>query len=143
MKTFIIDSSVAAKWFFPEEEQDASLIFYQKIKKKEIRAIVPDLFYLEMSSICWKRLRKQMINYDSASAVIEKIAEVSFECYSDKELADIAFENAARFGISVYDAVYVALAEVYAAPLVTADKKLAAALNNRFDFILPLQEFKS
>ncbi|MBI3999283.1 MAG: hypothetical protein HY351_01590, partial [Candidatus Omnitrophica bacterium] len=60
----------------------------------------------------------------------------------DKELADVAVENAIQYEVTVYDGLYVALAEIYVAPLVTADNGILKALKNRFDFILPLEEIK-
>ena len=140
VEKFVIDASVGAKWFFKEESQDLSLNFYHRLRVKEIGLIVPDLFYVEMSNICWQRCRRRMINHNQADSILEEIMSVPFEGYSDKEFADVAFENAVRFGISVYDGVYIALAEACVVPLVTADEKLLKATKGSFDFILPLRE---
>lgn len=60
--------------------------------------------------------------------------------YADFELADVALENALRFNISAYDGLYLALAEIYVAPLVTADETLLQACRGRFDFIESLKD---
>ena len=69
--------------------------------------------------------------------------KLSLERYSDRELSDVALENALQYGISVYDALYVSLAEIYVAPLVTADETLFKACKGRFDFILSLEEIRN
>lgn len=84
-----------------------------------------------------------MSGYDHVSKMIDELARLPLEQYSDSELFDVAFDNAIQLKISAYDAIYVSLAEIYVAPLVTADDELIKACKNRFDFILPLGKLKS
>ncbi|OGX03416.1 MAG: hypothetical protein A3G87_09165 [Omnitrophica bacterium RIFCSPLOWO2_12_FULL_50_11] len=141
MERWIVDASVAAKWFFEEELQGQALALYRRLKDKEIEVIVPDLFYIEMASICRERIRRKMIRSHEASRIFKELIDIPLQRYSDYELSDIALENAVQFGISVYDAIYLSLAEIYVAPLVTADELLIKSCHRKFDFILPLREF--
>lgn len=143
MQTFVVDASVGAKWYFEEESQDIALTLLARAKNKEIKLIVPGLFYLEVGNICWKRFRRRIIQFDDAVAVLDKISRLPMERHSDHELAAAALENAIRFDIPIYDGIYVALAEVYVAPLVTADEGILRATKGRFDFVLPLREFQN
>ena len=70
----------------------------------------------------------------------DQIMALKLERYSDHELSDIALKNALQYKISTYDALYLSLAEIYLAPLVTADDSLFKACKDRFDFIEHLSE---
>lgn len=134
-ETFILDASVAAKWFFEEEMTEQSLPFKRRLELQEIRIVVPEFFYSEVANLCWKRVRKKQIPVDKAIARLGLLMDLPFEAYSDRELSDVALEHSLRFAIPVYDGLYLALAEIYAAPLITADKALFQVCRGRFDFI--------
>lgn len=86
--------------------------------------------------------KKKIATMSEVIEYLEKIMKLPLMAYSDKELADVALENAQRFGITAYDGLYVALSELYLAPLVTADEKLFKACRNRFHFIESLRDMK-
>ena len=141
METYIVDASVGTKWFFKEESSAVAENLIRQVEAREIRAVVPDLFYAELANIFWKRFQRRQIKATAGLNAFDVLMGFKLERYSDYELSDVALENAVQLGISAYDAVYVSLAEIYAAPLVTADHALIKACKNKFDFILPLSEF--
>ncbi|OGW84460.1 MAG: hypothetical protein A3C35_02925 [Omnitrophica bacterium RIFCSPHIGHO2_02_FULL_46_11] len=142
METYIVDASVGAKWFFKEENDQAAHYLLDRLEHRNVRLVVPDFFYIEIGNICWKRLQKRELNDSVALALVNRMASFPLVRYPDGELSDVAFENAIHYGISVYDAVYLSLAEIHLAPLITADDVLIKACKNRFDFILPLKEVR-
>lgn len=140
MKQYVIDASVAAKWFVEEDyEREAGQLFEQ-FKKGKIKVIVPELFYMEMANIFNKRRRRKLMHYTDISRILDDLMDFPFKRYSDHELTDVALENAARLGISVYDAIYLSLSEIYVAPFITADEALLKACEGKFDFIEPLKD---
>ena len=141
MDSYVVDASVGAKWFLEEQtitEANQLLLLFKQGKAK---IVVPELFYIEMSSVLRKRINGKTIGFQLASNIQNELSKLEFERYSDHELVDIALENAVQFGISAYDAIYISLAEIYVAPFVTADEVLIRACKDQFDFILPLKEF--
>ena len=60
---------------------------------------------------------------------IQDIASLSLRRYGHESLLPRVWEM--RDNLSAYDAVYVALAQVLDAPLLTCDRRLAAAAGNR------------
>lgn len=139
---FIIDASVGVKWFFREPGSEQSLQFLRRFNRNEIRLVVPEIFYLEVASACWKSIRRREVPFEVGIANLDDLLDLSLETYSDRELSDVALENALRFGVSVYDAIYLSLAEVYAAPFFTADRELFEKCKDRFDFIEYLGDLK-
>ncbi len=143
MDSFVIDASVGVKWFFNEESSKQARNLIQRFERKEIKLIVPEFFYAELANVFRRRVRQKEIGIKSALEAFDALIAYSFDRYSDHELSDVALENALRLGISIYDALYIALAEIYVSPLITADEVLTRACRTRFDFILPLSELKN
>lgn len=139
---FILDMSVLAKCFFKEEDSEKANSFLQALHQEKIKIVLPEIGFSEFASACWKYVRKQIISIDEALARVDSFIKLPLQWYPDKELLEVALENGYYYGISVYDALYVSLAEVYVAPLVTADKNLYRACHKRFDFIEYLPDMK-
>ncbi|HXV27924.1 MAG TPA: type II toxin-antitoxin system VapC family toxin [bacterium] len=135
MDQVIVDASVGIKWFFQEHDSEKAILLLDRFQRGEIKMIVPEIFYSEVASSYWKKVRKKLASVSQAIESLDRIIGLSVTKYSDFELADVGLENALRFGISVYDGLYLALAEIYLAPLITADKVLYNACSRRFDFI--------
>lgn len=141
MKRVVLDASVGVKWFFEEEESDRAALLMNSIEEKQIEVVVPEIFYPEFAGTCWKKVKKKKAALAWAIKALDDVMALPFTKYPDFELADVALENALLYKISVYDALYLSLAEIYVAPLVTADETLLKACRGRFDFIEPLSRF--
>jgi predicted nucleic acid-binding protein len=135
MTSCVLDASVAAKWFLPpsgEPHSAEALRILDDYRNNEIRLLVPGLFWPELGNILWKAVRQQRLSQSSAEDAISALDAVQFATTPSRSLWKPAFSIAAAFDRSVYDAVYVALAVLSNAPLVTADERLANALAGRF-----------
>lgn len=141
MNPYVVDTSVAVKWVFEEKGSENAALFLEEFEQKKIQIIVPEFFYCELASACLNKFLRKLATFGEADERLARVADLPLTTYPDRELADVAFENAVRLNISVYDALYLALAEIYVAPLVTADGALLKACRGRFDFIESLEEF--
>ena len=142
MKRFIIDASVGAKWFFIEDLRDEATQYLLDGKRGDAELVVPQFFYAELMSVCLKRLKRGLTTFDEVFGISKDIMDLPLKSYPDKELAEVAFDNAAHYKISIYDSLYISLAEMYLAPLITADEQLFKACRKRFDFIEYLGNFR-
>lgn len=131
MSRFVVDASVAAKWFLPaagETLTDEALQLLRRYTKGQIRLIVPDLFWAEFANILWKAVRQGRWTKGAARAAIAAMKDRNLPTAPSLTLLEKAFAIATTFGRTVYDSLYVALALSSKAQLVTADQKLAHAL---------------
>ena len=127
---YVLDASVAAKWYLPLGENlvEESLHLLDEFTSGRARLAVPDLFWPEMGSIFWKAVRKRRISVQSADEAIQSLSELQLPTLPSYPLLRSAYKIATHFQCTVYDCTYVALAVASARPLVTANERLANAL---------------
>ena len=124
MTTFVIDASVALKWFLPEVEAEPA----RRVLAARPNLVAPDLLFAEAGNALWKRVRAEEMTAGEATAVAEALAALPWRVLGAQSLLAPALEIACRTGCTVYDSLYVAAAVREEAPLVTADRRLLDAL---------------
>jgi predicted nucleic acid-binding protein len=123
---FVIDASIAAKWFIEEEYADAALSVF----KKGNRLHAPDFLLLEMDSIICKWIRRSVISQTEGSDLRDALRRYPIHRHPFVSFLDPAFEISSRTGQSVYDCLYIALAAILKGKVVTADRRLYDGLRN-------------
>lgn len=126
MKRFVIDASVLVKLFFEEEHSDASV----KYVRNAADLLAPDLLWAEATNVVWKRLRRGQITADNAAGLVQEMLRVPIVSFSSFDLAAPAMALAAQTDRTVYDCLYLALAQRQNVPLVSGDERLVNALAN-------------
>ena len=89
---------------------------------------VPDLVYGEVANALLGYVRARQLAAVDADEAMQLILEVPVRVVSLRSLAVDALRLAREIGLSAYDATYVLLTEATGATLVTADRRLAAAV---------------
>lgn len=120
MKSYVVDASVVIKWFVPEiyTEQAVSLL------QAESELHAPDLLVPEFGNILWKKVQRREISVQEAEESIQIFQKIPVMTYSTRDLVEKSLEMAIRLKETVYDSLYLALAETLSCPLVTADRVL-------------------
>ncbi|HTC63357.1 MAG TPA: type II toxin-antitoxin system VapC family toxin [Candidatus Saccharimonadales bacterium] len=135
MTLFVLDASVAVKWFLsPKNERltAEALELLRRYVQKEVQFIIPDLFWAEIASAFWKAVRLGRFEKTSAQQALCYLGRCDLPIYSSVTLLDRTFEIATAFDRSVYDSLYVALAVQTKSQLITADERLANSLASCF-----------
>lgn len=125
---YILDASVAVKWFVEpaEAERDRALALRARHASGLLHLSVPVSFPLEVANAL--RFNHRFIEADVVAAVqtLEDIAlDVQPLGYA---LLSKTVAIAYAYQLTLYDAVYVALAEALGRPLLTADEGLLKKL---------------
>ena len=116
----VLDASVVLKWLFPEENGETR--FLEEHLSGENPVAVPELFFYEVSNVL---ATKTSLPLGSVRQGLDFLADLELETYSfGREEYHLAAEMARRYGISAYDAAYIALAQRLGCPFFTADRKL-------------------
>jgi predicted nucleic acid-binding protein len=121
-----VDASVAFKWLVPDAaEEDVPLAKALLLDHMEgrIEIAVPPLIYYEVANILLFARSKPPAN-ETSEALHDLFSMPLIVVALSPGIAETSLRFAALYGLSYYDASYVALAEVLQCMLVTADRKL-------------------
>jgi predicted nucleic acid-binding protein len=135
VKTWVLDASVAAKWFLPPAQEtltDEALQLLEDYARGRVRFLAPDFFWPEFGNVLWKAVGLGRISRDAAEEALTMLEEVKITATPASSLLKDSLAIAVTFGRSVYDCTYVVLAVASNASLVTADERLTNALAARF-----------
>jgi predicted nucleic acid-binding protein len=124
MTKHVVDASVVAKWFFPEEHSSAS----QRLLAPRYTLLAPDLIWSEVGNIVWKRVRRGQLKADEAAQIAVDLVRMPLDIASTSGLLASALELAIATDRTVYDSLYLALAMDRKCRLVTADERFINAL---------------
>lgn len=124
MNPVVFDTSVALKWFFPENGQKAAISLKDKHLEGEINLCTRDLFLYELTSSL-KNYSSTKIKGEDFLEVIKAVESMGLIIFplEFKELGQI-FSLARELNLSIYDCSFLVLAKDLNAPFYTADKKL-------------------
>lgn len=127
----VIDASVAAAVVLEEESAAQAASYFAKAQQGTHQLMAPWTFRIECSNACWKRAQRRRLTAAEARAAADHFERLPVVLIDVAGLASAAVDLALYFGVSVYDAMYVATAEYAGTSLVTRDRKLAFALRER------------
>lgn len=131
MTRYVVDSSVALKWFFTEPGTDKALC----LLRGGAELWAPDLLLLEFDNVICKRQRRQLLDMADANRMQASIRRFPVRLHQTYALLDPAFTLATTTGASMYDAVFAVLAIHLKGRLVTADRRLFECLSGSYDRI--------
>lgn len=120
MTRVVVDASVAVKWFVPEELSAEA----RQLLTPEYELLAPDLLWAELGNTLWKKHRRRELDSRTAMGLLRDFSRIPIEFHSAGRWADTALALALRHGVTVYDALYLALAAGNRTTLVTADRRL-------------------
>ncbi len=126
MKKFVLDASVLVKMAVEEEGTKTALSLLEMRATGEAELIAPDLIVLESANAFWKYYQRGLLPEEEVLQLLGLIQRLDLRLAPLLELIEEASALSLRLGTSVYDSIYVALAQHEDAQLVTADKKLCA-----------------
>ena len=128
MAAFIVDASVAAAWFLPDEATEYTDAALAATADGEVWA--PALWLLEIGNLLLSAQRRCRI--DTAKRVELVSAAATLRLRIDREPVGLVALDAlaAQHGLTAYDASYLELALRRKLPLATRDEALLAAMQN-------------
>ncbi len=118
--TFIIDTSVAIKWYLAEIYQSEAQRFLDLVFDRH----APDLLHAELGSVLLKKVRRREIKVDECRGHLGRLSAVPLISHEALPLRQVALEIGLQIGSSFYDGLFLALALQLGGRLVTADNNL-------------------
>jgi predicted nucleic acid-binding protein len=122
---FVLDNSVVSGWYLANQASPYAESI--ALRLQDDRAVVPAVWELEFANVLRTACIRQRLNAEAAQAVIEQVSSLPIEV--DRLGAPPAeiLALSLRFGLSAYDASYLALALRLQVPVATQDEALRSA----------------
>lgn len=141
MSDVVVDSNVIAKWILPEADSaDAQRVLADAASQGD-RLIAVDLAIPEVASAIWKQQRQKTITAAEADGFVDALLRAPIHITPATDLLKAAYAIAIRYDRSIYDALFVALADRLDLPGITADEPLYHAVNKDFPRIVLLKNW--
>lgn len=121
---FVVDASVAIKWFVPEIHAESAL----RLLREGTDLHAPELIQAEFGNILWKKCRAGEFDGEIAEEILAGFRRAPLVLHPHGSCLHAAWEIARKYGRTFYDSLYLALAMAEKAPMVTADRKFFDAL---------------
>jgi predicted nucleic acid-binding protein len=125
--SLVIDASMTLAWYFEDEQTPACLQVLRDVLAEG--AVVPALWRLEVASGFQSAVRRQRITLAFRDDSLRDLASlaITIDAETDRHAWSHTLRLADHFGLTVYDAAYLELADRLGLPLATGDVPLARA----------------
>lgn len=130
MITYILDTSVVLKWFNQTGENDVNLArkIYSDFTSGNIRVIIPSLLFLELLNVL---LKAKKINARQITKLVKNLFLLPFVIKAPTEtVLEKACHLAEKYELTVYDGLFLALAQEENCQLISADIKDHGKISN-------------
>ena len=123
----MLDSSVTVAWLFRDEQTEAVREVLRRVTQSG--AIVPALWRIEVANALQTAMRRGRIDraYRDASIADLGILDIIVDSDSNRHVWTATLSLADRFELTLYDAVYLELAQRRGLPLASLHRQLREA----------------
>jgi predicted nucleic acid-binding protein len=125
--SLVLDSSAALGWIYPDEDTVAATTIVGLVVASG--AWAPSLWRIEIANSLQVGIRRGRIDRNFRDAALADLARLDISI--DSETSNVAWAStlqfADRFGLTLYDAVYLELAQRRSLPLGSLDNELCVA----------------
>ena len=121
------DASLAVKWYLDDEaDVVAARAVYEQWQRGDIFLLAPDCFYYELGAVIRTAERRTppRLTTEQGDEIFRVLAEVPIYTFPSRLLLPDAARRSRASGTSLYDALYLTLAELSDATFITADERL-------------------
>ena len=125
--SFVVDSSVALSWCFEDEHTPARLALLERVTREG--ALAPQLWPLEVLNglqMAERRKRLDVSRRRRLAGLLQQLP-ISLDAQTAAQAWVVTAPLAERFGLTLYDAAYLELAQRSALALATLDQDLHGA----------------
>lgn len=129
-----VDASIVVKWFTTEDDSDQALRWLESHAGDEI--VAPMLLQVEVASVFRRKLCMGEMTFEECLQALRLLEQLGFRYLSDPSIVARAFELSIELAQpTVYDTVYLAIAEKQHCELWTADERFARVASATYPFV--------
>jgi hypothetical protein len=121
---FIVDASVAVKWFVAETDS----LVADELSASNHRLFAPRLIVAEVANALARKAMAGLMSAAEACVYLRSLPHYFDDVLAVDELMEPALENACAIRHPIYDLIYLEAARRLDAQLITADQKFTAKI---------------
>lgn len=123
---FVLDASIAVGWVVPAQASDYARRMRLRAKREAYH--VPAIWPTEVANVLITLERRALMSGQAARAAADVLSRLHPVVHPSRSSIADQRELGARFGLTAYDAAYLALALDLKLPIACGDRPLKAAL---------------
>jgi predicted nucleic acid-binding protein len=140
----VVDTSVALQWYLEDEDYiPEALALLEDYRRGRISLVAPDNIRYEFAGAVRKAISRRRISGENGRLAIDAILGLELRTVRSNSLIVMAYATAAAYRCSLYDGLYVTLAQLAQSPLVYADRRLRNTLGDRFPLGVWISDYSS
>jgi len=124
MTRYVVDASIAVKWFVPELYSIQAV----RLLQQEAELLAPELILAEVGNILWKKCRIGELDATTAGELLQDFKRSALKIRQHAGLLETAWHIASQYRQTFYDSLYLSLAISAEARMATADRKFHDAI---------------
>ncbi len=109
-RELVLDTSVAVKFHVPEEHHEEARMLQHGFENGAVSLLAPGTLLPEVFNAFWQKHRRDELTRDEVLAGWELMSELPLALYAPEDLIGRAVEISFETGVSIYDALFLALA---------------------------------
>ncbi|MCY4655115.1 MAG: type II toxin-antitoxin system VapC family toxin [Dehalococcoidia bacterium] len=125
-----MDTSALVKYVLPAEYDDNLERVVLLHRKSEIQLIAPNFLLVECANVLWKNALRTGEAFENVISTLNDLRRTNIRLVPQEYFLEDALRIALNMEVTVYDALYCALARRENAELITEDRRLRNALEN-------------
>lgn len=147
IERLIVDTSVVAKLYLEDEQfTDNALELFQRYAQGRVDLVAPFLIYYELPNAILQAAYQRRLDLNRAREAIEAffalgLPTIGGDEATGKSMIRAAADVALQYRCSLYDAVFLVVAEALDAPLITADAKFYNSIRDRVSNIVWIGDY--
>jgi len=120
VNTYVIDTSVTVAWYLDERFSAAARGWQDQLLSGRARFLVPSLHYWEFANALRTLVARGELDEPLAQEILDLHLDAPLETAEPDRRGTL--QVALEYGATVYDAVFIALAQAHDVPLITAER---------------------
>ncbi len=137
---YIVDASVVIQRFIRDTYTEQARRFFRNLTAAD-KFYLPEFCLLECTNVLWKQVRFHSMPQYEAEVLVASLLNLPFEVVPVEEVLTRALQIGLAHQLAIYDSIYIALAEKYSYPLITADARQETAAKAVGVTIKPITDF--
>jgi predicted nucleic acid-binding protein len=127
---YVLDANVGLKMGLPEADSAKAIRLQEDFRNGTHELLAPDFFPVELGHALTRAERRHIIRVGQATALFDNIVDPCPELHASMPLVTRAIELSSQTRASVFDCLYLLLAEEQDCPFVTSDRKILNSFPN-------------